>query len=130
MDLHEEFFSAKKLIEQTTGINTSYFNISSSNIVYGEDFYLTKQGTTYNLKYVDERGSVTFYCKKQPLDVARYHSFKLLVEFCSLEYFRQFKIPFDRFVMFEKQLEYMALIESIYVPILKGEIDNIIAKSV
>lgn len=129
MDLYDQIFFAKKLIEKTTGISARGFNISSSNIVYGEDYYLTKQGVTYNLKYVDERGGVTFLCKRQPLDEARYQCFKLLVEFCSSEYFRQFKKPFDRFIMFEKQLEYMELIESRYVPTLKKEIDDIIANS-
>ena len=129
MNLYEQIVLAKKSIEESTSLNINCFNISLSSISCGESYYILQHEKNYSVTYVDERGSVTFLCKSQPLDEARYQCFKLLVKFCSLEYFKQFKKPFDRFIMFEKQLEYMKLIENRYVPILKKEIDDIVASS-
>ena len=125
MTIYDEIKNAKKLLEEKTGIDTRCIEFKTLSFK-GEGYHLAQNGDKYTLKYIDERGKMTVLCNFKPLDEVKYHCFRLLVSFCSSEYFRYNKELFDRLKMFEKQLEYMSLINDTYTERVKREIDQIL----
>ena len=128
MTIYDEIKKAKRLLEEKTGIDTKEIEFKTLSFK-GEGYHLSQYGDKYTLKYIDERGGTHIICNFQPHDETKYHCFKLLVDFCSSEYFKYNKEPFDRFKMFEKQLEYMSLIDDTYTDRVKREIDQILENS-
>ena len=125
MTIYDEIRNAKKLLEEKTGIDTKYIEFKTLSFK-GEGYRLSQYGDKYTLKHIDERGGTTVLCNFKPLDEVKYHCFKLLVEFCSSEYFKYSKEPFDRLKMFEKRLEYMSIIDESCTERLKKDIDQFI----
>ena len=128
MTIYDEIRNAKRLLEEKTGIDTKYIEFKTLSFK-GGGYHLSQYGDKYTLKSIDERGGTHVIFNFQPLAEAKYHCFKLLVDFCSSEYFRYNKEPFDRLKMFEKQIEYMALIDDTYTERVKQEIDKILENS-